>query len=314
MPPLHRDTSPLDTNGMNQSNDSHGGSSDNSGQTSSTRGNHMNIDIDSKASINDAEHSITASSIYLTDDYELVTGGCLLSQPINGSSLSLSSSNKTSLNLSQFKRYSNNQLSIVATAVPLEMSKSWINQHGKACDIAILMFDCDNIDSIHDAIAIEDLLPSELPRVYVANKSEHSYLTSTVHELQTTSTSQESCSNDRATAVSIATTHIMDEDLSNLIFLSVTNTKLVDDALMAAVRVVGRPEKGIPKKYRRKPGSSYFWTILSATTLCTVVCIPLALGYFKDKKSSSNDKNSLTLFGSCQELIISWTERIKKLF
>jgi GTPase SAR1 family protein len=65
---------------------------------------------------------------------------------------------------------------IIAAAVTPEGTRDWLALHGESLDVAVVMFSCDESEAANTtldvAIGLEKLLPKEVPRVFVANKSD----------------------------------------------------------------------------------------------------------------------------------------------
>lgn len=56
------------------------------------------------------------------------------------------------------------------SAIPVEHYHRWMTKGLVNCDLAVLMFECGNMESLEAALDIEQSLPLDLPRIFVGSK------------------------------------------------------------------------------------------------------------------------------------------------
>jgi hypothetical protein len=252
MPSIHREptlTAPFDNN-------------------DSTSIQNASIGIESKSSSNNVENDESSSSFVLQDDFELVTGGCIIS--------SKSSSPNEAIN-----RY------LLATAVPYDLSQAWIESESSAYDLAILVFRSDWQDSLQDAMIIESHLPPTLPRIFVAMKADiiPASSTPTVSTLTSTVVDESAFSNPSSRVLDAAIAYSREEDIYDVLQLSMVNSKTVEDTFPTLLAIVQDPSRGIPLRYRNKKESRWHWTTITVA-VCSGVAIAAGAYYFLRRKRS----------------------------
>ena len=57
-------------------------------------------------------------------------------------------------------------------AVPLEHVEKWLERSAASCDLVVLMFQCASAASLRTAMALESKLPTTVPRLYIATKTD----------------------------------------------------------------------------------------------------------------------------------------------
>jgi hypothetical protein len=189
-----------------------------------------------------------------SDDFSnekcLKIGGCLLSKK----DLEVSILKRSDLYKGAILR---EDVFVIIEIVPQSLTADWIRNNQSSTDLAILMFSSEHevlprgevlleasgtphsitLSSFDVARSIETLLPPELPRIYVASKSD---MTRTPYENSGPSNLQCICE------------YLRREDLPSLISVSSLTKNGIKDLLETSIRTVVNPEIGIPLSERKR--------------------------------------------------------------
>lgn len=165
---------------------------------------------------------------------------------------------------------------VSVTAVPLAQVEAWLETSVKSCDLVVLMFQCANVKSLSTAIILDAKLPPQVPRIFLASKSD------TVPSPQVLSLGAHSPSSQRgefgnqtrATRESMkamhekvlqeAASHLQARGLPPLALLSTLTGDGVVDAQHLIVDVATCPERGLPKD---KPKAASGISVTASTVL-----------------------------------------------
>lgn len=232
-------------------------------------------------------------------------------------------------------------VSIVFTAVPYDRAVDWLKNHGSECDIALLVLDCresvgaDNASievlvsdsdvedgrigceveaemcSFLSAQRLEILLPSTLPRLYVANRSDllesHASLANKGNGWgRGAGTMGPTPSRDDPTQKALRPVfeHLQKHQLLPLTFVSTVTGEGIEELKRVILKASSNPTLGIPSTYRMKKKSNEFiW--VAGRVMCAVVTVALvATAIILRRETCKEEKN--TGPSTC----ISWVRRM----
>lgn len=220
-------------------------------------------------------------------------------------------------------------VSIVFTAVPYDRAVDWLKIHGSECDLALLVLDCreclgtdiNNIEvlafgsdvesgrigcevepemcSFLSAKQLEILLPSTLPRLYVANRSDllesHASLANKgtawsrgVGVLGPTP----SWNDPTQKALRPVFEHLQKHQLLPLTFVSTVTGEGIEELKRLMLKSSLNPTSGIPSAYRmKKKGSEFIW--VAGRVMCAVVTVALvATAIILRRETSKEERNT----------------------
>jgi hypothetical protein len=232
-------------------------------------------------------------------------------------------------------------VSIVFTAVPYDRAVDWLKNHGSECDIALLVIDCreslgaDNASievlvsdsdvetgrigceveaemcSFLSAQRLEILLPSTLPRLYVANRSDllesHASLASKGTGWgRGSGATGPTPSRDDPTQKALRPVfeHLQKHQLLPLTFVSTVTGEGIEEVKRVMLKASSNPTLGIPSAYRMKKKSSEFiW--VAGRVMCAVVTVALVATAIILRRDTCKEEKS-TGPTTC----ISWVRRM----
>lgn len=168
-------------------------------------------------------------------------------------------------------------INIIITEVPSSRTEEWISKYGDSCDAAILMFSCSPQEkaSFEICTRIEQLLPHNVPRFYMANKSDiiPSSLPSSPTRNNADASANQLTLAMSASIVNVhqATVYLDEHQLQPLQCISLHTNSGIDDAMKTLVDILLDPSRGIPVGMRRKKGYSMLMVAIvagAAAALC----------------------------------------------
>ena len=232
-------------------------------------------------------------------------------------------------------------VSIVFTAVPYDCAVRWLESQGSSCDLALLVMDCresvggedtrievvgcdsdvesgrvgceaeSEMPSFLSAQSLEILLPSTLPRLYVANRSDllESYASLANRGNgwgRGTGIVGPTPSRDDPTqrALRPVFEHLQKHQLLPLSFVSTVTGEGIEELKRAILKASVNPILGIPCAFRMKKKSSEFiW--VAGRVMCAVVTVALVATAIILRRETCKEEKS-TGPSTC----ISWVRRV----
>lgn len=154
-------------------------------------------------------------------------------------------------------------------AVPLDQVEKWLEHCVAACDLVVLMFQCGKPASLTTCKALESRLPENVPRVYLASKSDLIFTTPALHTAHVgssgslkgeygneTRASRENLKAAHESVLQNASLHIRERNLPALTMFSTLTGEGMADATSLVVEAVTDPSKGLPQT-KAKPSPSF---------------------------------------------------------
>jgi hypothetical protein len=174
---------------------------------------------------------------------------------------------------------------VSVAAVPLDQAEAWLDSCAESCDLAVLMFQCANMQSLRTAIGLDARLPPHVPRLFLASKSDtipsaqvmslgvHSPSGSRGEFGNTTRTTREALKSAHESVLQEASLHLQTRGLRPLALVSTLSGEGVAEAQTLMLDVATDPERGLPKD-KPKAAQSFaitLSTVASAAAIFTVV-------------------------------------------
>lgn len=146
------------------------------------------------------------------------------------------------------------------SAIPLEHVKKWSTKSLSSCDIAILMFQCGDANSLQLAYELEEMLPTKLPRIFLGSKVD--FFVSPKSNVNVSLLNSSKMHVDKLEmhekVLQDVTLHLMENDLPNVILTSTQDEGIaITDALQLIHNVLQAPLTAIPLKHRPRPLKFY---------------------------------------------------------
>jgi hypothetical protein len=144
-----------------------------------------------------------------------------------------------------------------------------------ACDVAVLMFQCGDMDSLQTALQVEKTLPSRLPRLFLASKCD--LVQAKAGSGEGSSSANRNLQAQHEIVYQEAALHLQQHDLPELVFLSTATGEGVAEGVAAVLAVAEEPLRGVPLKVRSPQGSSL---LTSSIAVLSFFGFSTALSYY----------------------------------
>jgi DNA-binding NarL/FixJ family response regulator len=174
---------------------------------------------------------------------------------------------------------------VSVAAVPLDQAEAWLENCAESCDLAVLMFQCANMQSLRTAIGLDARLPSHVPRLFLASKSDtipsaqvlslgvHSPSVSGRGEFgNTTRTTREALKSAHEAVLQEASLHLQARGLPPLALVSTLSGEGVTEAQNLILDVATDPERGLPKD-KPKAAQSFALTLTSVASAAAIFTV-----------------------------------------
>jgi hypothetical protein len=187
-------------------------------------------------------------------------------------------------------------------AVPLDQVEKWLEHCIESCDLVVLMFQCGKASSLQTCLALESRLPENVPRVYVASKTDLIFTSQALnmHSISSnslkgeygneTKSSRESLKASHESVLQTASLHIKERSLPALAMFSTLTGEGTGDVTSLIIDVATEPAKGVPPRKRKSSGNypSIHAVMAVTSVMLGALTISLAVRYQKEVKDWFN--------------------------
>lgn len=157
---------------------------------------------------------------------------------------------------------------IALSSVPLEYMTVWNQSCTTHCDMVLLMYQCNDMKSLHTAMDLEKLLPKHMPRLYVASKMDQ------LHHPQNPIISNNPAYEKILQKITL---HTQEEQLLPVLPISSTSNDGMKETMSAIKAVIQRPELGIPKKEEKIVYPFYQQPLFLVSATLSIVSLSVIL-------------------------------------
>lgn len=169
-------------------------------------------------------------------------------------------------------------------AIPLEHSDKWKEHCLSSCDVILLMFQCGDMESLETVMKLEKELPSRMPRLYIASKSDLLLNQSYQHPTNLGAKYKE-LRQAHELVLQTITLHIQEHQLLPVLMTSTISNTGIEETMEAIRSVVTNPMQGIPLHERKEKTASYGKPLMLLTAAVTITSLSVFLvKYHKEVK------------------------------
>lgn len=176
------------------------------------------------------------------------------------------------------------------SSVPLEVSQTWIARNIVSCDLVVLMFECGHVESLETVLELEKLLPPNIPRIFLASKSDLLPVSRSV--ASAVGNAEDDITRRHEIVLQKITLHLQEEGLLPVQMLSSTTGDGICSTVASIASIMEDPETAIPVKHRRQQTTSSWLSTKSVAVVAAAVGImamTLIIRYNKDLKAWIKD-------------------------
>jgi hypothetical protein len=166
-----------------------------------------------------------------------------------------------------------NVLYLCVSAIPRDQTASWLATHAESCDMALLMFDCGSEETFNTAVAMEQLLPDGMPRLFLGSKADLGDDEMAARATDSSSSSSSRSSSTRhnnhklSAAVQSAAFYVQQHDLPPVMQTSIVSGDGIREVLGAVRDVALQPLGAVPVAQRpgRPAAAAFYPSLLKAS-------------------------------------------------